>query len=108
MQINGVGGLQFKGVTPIIANNKSTLKHIEKVIDSQQEELDGALLENMTPVYRTWGDNSKMSKAVKQGKEVAFLITGEDYLKYCTSASGYRTQASLLNKVDREPVVIKD
>lgn len=108
MQINGVGSLHFKGVTPIIANNKSTLKTIEKVLDTQQDELDGALLENMTPIYQTWNDGSKMGKAAQKGKEVAFLITGEDYLKYCTGASGYKTQASLTRHVDRDPVVIKD
>lgn len=107
MQINCVGGLQFRGITPIIADSKKDIKKIEDVVETQQAELDGAMVEDMTPVYKTWGDDTKMGKAAAKGKQVAFLITGEDYVKYCTGASGYKTQASLTRHVDREPVVIK-
>lgn len=92
--------MHFKGVTPVIANDKNALRKL----DLQTEKFDNVLLEDMTPVYETWNDDSEIGKAVKEGKEVAFLVTGEDYVKYCLGSGGYKTQASLTRHIDDEPI----
>ncbi len=102
MRINFAPNVNFRSVTPIITK-KNDFHNVKDVIDLLAPN-DDYCITNATDLYKKHPSVGKLTNAVKEGKEVGFLITGKEYLNYIHFENDWASETAPTRHIDKKPV----
>lgn len=104
MRINPVRNTSFTSVTPIIAKKGGLDKLSEKI-----KHADGHYyLQNATEIYKHANTNGLLGEAVREGKEVGFLVTGREHYNLLCMKEGWAGDRAPSRHINRKLVIIND
>lgn len=76
MKIGNISNVSFKAVHAISGSKDQIVNLYNGLLEEMKQEK--ALIMPATDIYKNSSTNGECSKAAKEGKEVAFLITGKN------------------------------